>query len=146
MGSKKPSGNPTVARFSRVELELIDPSGEREHMLVNIVPDDQADFYSGDLGESTPLAEAILGKPAGATASYYANGLVRVTILNITASDQASTGEAAAHRKAAVQRAITDAERTNALIFSTTVSGKWGDYDSDGMIENWDNETPNDDK
>ena len=32
-----------------------------------------------------------------------------------------------------VQEAITDSERTNAVIFATSVDGKWGDYDADGL-------------
>ena len=135
---KEQAKSQTVARYTRVEIELIDPSGESERLVLTIVPDDQADFYAGDLGESTPLAAAILGKPAGTLASYYANGLTRVKILSVEAVDQSSAGESAAQRKAAVEQAITDAERTSALIFATAVDGKWGDYDADGMVANWD--------
>lgn len=127
-----------VARYTRVEIDLTNPSGECERMAFTIVPDDQADFYSGLLGESTPLAAAILGKPAGTLASYYANGMQRVKILSVAPINGAGAGEAAARRKAAVQEALTQAERTSALIYATSVDSKWGDYDADGMIEGWD--------
>lgn len=128
----------SIDRFTQVDLELIDPSGEIDRISVIIVPDDQADYYAGYLGESTPLARAILGKHAGTVASYYANGLIKVKILKVSVVGKTEPGQAAAQRKAAVQQAITDAERTNAMIFATSVAGKWGDYDADGMIEAWD--------
>jgi hypothetical protein len=126
-----------ATRYTLVEIELIDPSGEIDRFSITIVPDDQADFYGGYLGESTPLAEALMGRPAGAVASYYANGLFKVRIISVEVIELASTGQAAARRKAAVEEAITDAERTSAMIFATSVAGKWGDYDADGMIESW---------
>jgi hypothetical protein len=137
MAAKDPEPN-LVARYTRVEIDLTDPSGECERIAFTIVPDDQADFYSGLLGESTPLAAAILGKSAGMLASYYANGMQRVKILNVAPINGAGAGEAAARRKAAVQEALTQAERTSALIYATSVDSKWGDYDADGMIEGWD--------
>jgi hypothetical protein len=126
-----------VARYTRVEIDLIDPSGESERMSFCIVPDAQADFYAGFLGESTPLAQAIIGKTPDSQASYYANGLTRVKILSVTPVDRAEIGEAAEKRKAAVRAAVTQAERTSALIYATSVDSKWGDYDADGMIEGW---------
>jgi hypothetical protein len=134
---KKNPEHQVVARYTRVETDLIDSAGESEKLSFTVVPDEQADFSSGLLGENTPLASAIMGKPAGSPASYYANGLIRVKILSVTPIDHPNMGEGAARRKAAVEEAITQAERTSALIFSTSVAGKWGDYDADGMIEGW---------
>ena len=93
-------------------------------MIVNLVPEGEADFYSGYLGEHTPLAEAILGRPAGSLTSYYANGLQRVKILSVTPFDPDEARGAADDRKAAFQQAVTDAERTSAIVFASSYTGK----------------------
>jgi hypothetical protein len=120
-----------------VEIELTDQEGENERLSFDIVPEEQADFYSGLLGENTPLARAILGQRAGSQVYYEAAGICRVRILAVRPIQSPASGEAADRRKTAVEQAIKQVERTNALIFATTVEGKWGEYDADGMIENW---------
>lgn len=128
----------TVTLNTRVEIEWLDPDGENERLAFQIVPDAQADFYAGYLGISTPLAHAILGKTAGVSVLYETGSRIQqIRILSVTAGEEAQSGEAAARRKAAVQEAIIQVERTNALIFATSVESKWGDYDADGMIQGW---------
>jgi hypothetical protein len=126
-----------VKLFTHVEIELIDPSGESERMAFDIVPDEQADFYSGLLGESTPLARAILEQPVGSLARYDAGESCQVKILSARRIEPDLSGEAAARRKAAADEAFKQIERTSAMIFASTVEGKWGEYDADGMMEGW---------
>ena len=120
-----------------VEIELADPEGEVERLAFDLVPDEQADFYYGLLGISTPLAKAILGQRVGSVVNYRSGERYRVRILSVRPIDHENLGAAAERRKAA-QDAVKQAERTTALIFATSVDSKWGDYDADGMIENWD--------
>jgi hypothetical protein len=129
---------PKVKLYTHVEVEMIDASGESERLSFDIVPDEQADFYSGLLGEGTPLAQAILGQVAGGQARIQAGENCLVRILAVSPIEGNEAGEAAARRKAAAAEALKQAERTNAMIFASTVEGKWGEYDADGMMENWD--------
>ena len=120
-----------------VVVELITSSGENERLEFDIVPDQLADFASGYLSESTPLAKAIWKKPAGAILPYRQGDIVRLRILSVRASETAPTAESAQQREAAARKAVADVERTNAIIFASSFSGKWGDYDPEGM-EHWD--------
>jgi hypothetical protein len=137
-GQKSPPITLKVKLFTHVEVEMIDASGESERLTFDIVPDEQADFYSGLLGEGTPLAQAILGQVAGDQVRYQAGETCLVRVLAVSPIEKTEAGEAAARRKAAAAEALKQAERTNAMIFATTVEGKWGEYDADGMMENWD--------
>jgi hypothetical protein len=127
-----------VALRTHVEIELIDSTGTSERLTFDLVPDEQADFYSGLLGESTPLAQAILGQVEGSLVPYLASDVRQVRIMTVGPSAIQMPEQAATRRKAAAQKALKQAERTNAMIFATSVEGKWGDYDADGMMENWD--------
>jgi hypothetical protein len=126
-----------VALGTHVEIELIDPSGESERLAFDVVPDDQADFRSGLSGEGTPLGRAILGRRVGEQMIYKAAEVLKVRIISIDPVASQPSDEAAARRKEAVQEAATQIERTNAMIFATTVEGKWGGYDADGMMKDW---------
>jgi hypothetical protein len=119
-----------------VELELIDQLGRVEKMAVQIVDEKAADFKSGYLGSSTPLAQVILGQPAGKTLPYRVGDLRAVHVLSITTGANQPPENAAAMREAAIKRAVSEMDRTNAVLFAASFSGKWGDYDPDG-IEKW---------
>jgi hypothetical protein len=119
-----------------VELELIDLEGRSEAMSVNIVEDQAADFRAGFLGIGTPLAGAILGQPAGKTLAYQSGDLRAVKIKSIRVSTVEPEGNAAAQRDVVIKKAVADSDRTNAVLFASSFSGKWGDYDPQGM-ENW---------
>ncbi|MBN2550807.1 MAG: GreA/GreB family elongation factor [Anaerolineales bacterium] len=136
-----PDASPQVVDLNtHVEIELVNQAGESEHLAFDLVSDDRADFYSGLLGVSTPLAQAILGQTAGSLAPYHAADIRQVRILAVTAISQAASSEPAMRRQEAVQEALKQVERTNAMIFASTVEGKWGEYDADGMMENWDDD------
>jgi hypothetical protein len=46
--------------------------------------------------------------------------------------------EAASQREAEYRQALADFEKRNAATFAASFSGKWGDYDPDG-VEKWEN-------
>jgi hypothetical protein len=115
-----------------VELEVRYEDGETERLSLDVVSDSAADFERGFLGESTPLAKAILGQAAGSDAAY-PGGTVRV--LAVSPSQNAAPTDAAKRREETIQKAVRDSERTNQVLFASSFSGKWGDYDPDGLKE-----------
>ena len=135
------STNPglTAQIGTHVVVELIAASGASERVEFDIVPDPLADFASGFLGEGTPLAKAIWRKPAGAGLPYRQGDIVRLRVLSVTASQATPTAESAQQREAAARKAIADVERTNAILFASSFSGKWGNYDPEG-IEHWEDD------
>ncbi len=137
-----PSSNPPtrVALRQRVQIELVSRSGESEILEFEIVPDKEADFYSGFLSENTPMARAILGQAEGSTVAYSVGDGKEIHILSVatgTRQDAAQAAEAVARRKAAVEEARRQSDRTNAIIFASSFEGKWGGYDADSIDEDW---------
>ena len=124
-----------------VEITYTD---EQERLQFVIVPDDQSDFARGFLGEGTPLAQALLGHAAGETIPYRAGDARSVQILAISPAPSHSPDEdVAARREEKMRQAVEQAQRSDAMIFASSFSGKWGDYDPKG-IEQWDSELPED--
>lgn len=124
-----------------VEVELVDVHGGVQHLTLNLVPDSQADFAQGFLGESTPLARAIQGAVAGSEVPYPVADIVKVRVLSVGRSTNLPSPDASARREAAIRRAEAEIQRRNAISFASSFSGKWGDYDPDG-IEKWEVESP----
>ena len=123
---------------TQVELELLTRSGAREHLAFDLVPDPQADIQAGFLGESTPLAKAILGESAGIVIPYFTDEFQGVEILSITESTRKPPSDASAQREAKVQAAKEQIEFTNAVLFAASVDTKWGEYDADGLdFDQW---------
>lgn len=118
---------------AHVELELIDEQGRREPLAVDIVKAQAANLAQGFLGANTPLAKAIRGLAAGAEAPYAMGDIRLVRIVSVAPSQIVAPADAKERREAALQKALQDAERTNAEIFASSFSGKWGDYDPQGM-------------
>ncbi len=116
-----------------VEMELIDGEGRCEPLAVDIVKAQAADLAQGFLGANTPLARAIRGLAAGSDAPYVMGDIRRVRIVRVTPSQVVAPADAKERREAVLQKALSDAERTNAEIFASSFSGKWGDYDPQGM-------------
>jgi hypothetical protein len=136
---EQPNLQDKVTLHSQVEIELTCQTGN-ERITITIVPDDQADFSGGYLSDSTPLAKAILGHNAGEILPYHAGDVQLIEILSISERKELKNADHAANRKEAARKALHQIERTNALIFASSFSGKWGDYDPDG-IQNWENDT-----
>ena len=119
--------------WTRVQLALLTRSGEKEDLTFTLVPDKEADFYAGFLGLGTPLAKAILGRTAGTTAPYPLGDYIAVRILSVSPSRELSAGDGAAKRQAEAREALNQINRMDAMIFASTVEGKWGDYDPDAI-------------
>jgi hypothetical protein len=120
-----------------VELELVDEQGQCEPMAVDIVKAQAADLAQGFLGANTPLARALRGQTAGSEAPYVMGDIRRVRILRVTPSQTIAPADAKERRAAVLQKALSDAERTNAEMFAASFSSKWGDYDPQGIAD-WD--------
>jgi len=111
-------------------------SNESEQISFVIVPDDQADFSAGFLGEGTQLAQAVLGERIGGPIPYFSGDARSVQILSIEETNLSPEGNQAERRAQTLRSALDQVERTNAMIFASSFSGKWGDYDPDGL-KNW---------
>jgi hypothetical protein len=126
----------TVHVGTHVVVELLDRDGRIERLEVDIVPDRMADLASGFLGEGTPLARALAHQPAGALVPYRQADIVQVRVVSVTAATSTASDQESL-REAMVRKAVEAAERTNAILFASSFTGKWGDYEPEGM-DNWD--------
>lgn len=118
-----------------VEVELIDDRGQSEALAFDIVPEQAADFDAGRLGENTPLAHVILGEATGSLIPYSLGDIQSVRILQIQPGRTEALEDTAAQREASLQKALNAIARTDAAIFASSFSGKWGDYDPGGLEE-----------
>jgi hypothetical protein len=121
--------------YSLVTLDLIDRSGQVERLTLQIVPDDYADFSQGFLGQGTPLACAIQGKRPGSIVPYSVGDLLQVHILDVRPALSAPPPDIKSRRQEILHKAVENAERTSAIIFASSYTGKWGDYDPSTIEE-----------
>lgn len=126
---------PQVGVGTHVKVELIDEQGGREDHEFDIVPDKAADVGRGLLSADAPLVRAIRGKFEGAVVDYHMGDIRRVHIVAVEPGQADSLPDAAARRQAVLDEARRKAERTNADMFASSFSGKWGDYNTDDMSE-----------
>lgn len=134
------SPRPSLAAVgTHVTLELITEVGDSEQLEFDLVPDRSADFSNGFLGESTPLAQAILGQPVGRPLLYQ-NADIRAVRIVAIAPSQAVPEDAEARRQETLRKAVRQSDATNAILFASSFSGKWGDYDPTGLDEDPDGE------
>ena len=122
-----------VALGTRVEVEMITEHGERERLIFDLVPDRVADFDQGFLGASTPLAGAIMGRPAGSLVPYRVGDMTEVRILSVVLSERRAPEDAAGAREARTQEAVDQAKLDEMVQLALTVNVKWGDYDPEGI-------------
>lgn len=114
----------------QVEIELIAKSGDNERMTLEIVRDAAADLDNGLLGTSTPLAKVLLGKFVGDTVAYHMGDIERVKIITLRKGQAAADPTAAERRQALVDQAVEKAQQTDAEIFASSFTSKWGGYDN----------------
>ncbi len=124
---------PVAILGAQVEVELVDNAGERERMTFTLVPDNAADFANGLLGENTPLAKAIWGRPADSIVPYRAGDMKEARVLAVIPGTTEAK-DLSERRAATRENMIRDADKTDTLIFSTAAGSKWGDYDP-GKLE-----------
>ena len=117
----------------QVELDLINRAGSREHLKVVIVKDESADFAQGYLGENTTLAKALLGEKKGTTIPYLKDDILGIEILSVTKPADEPAEDVAEKRKAMMKKTRQEVEDTNAMVFASSFSGKWGDYDPESI-------------
>ena len=129
--------SPPVKVGTHVVVDLIDESGGREQLALDVVADDAADFDAGLLGIGTLLGKAIAGRRAGSTVAYRMGDLREVLIVSVRPATAPAAGDAAERRQASLDKAAQEIAKTNAQIFASTFEGKWGGYNPDGM-EHWD--------
>lgn len=118
-----------VALGTHVTVELIDRDGNAEEMEFDLAPEAGADLESGFLGANTPLARAIMGRPAGASVPYRMGDLEEVRIVAVERSRRTADPSAAAAREAAAKEAADRAALEETIQLALTFSSKWGDYD-----------------
>ena len=126
-----------IGLFMRVSLELV--GEENELLTVVIVPDASANFSKGLLGESTALAKTILGAQVGHTLAYNQGDLKAVRILSVEPAPEVDPLAAARQRREEAARTEEEIAARNAAAFAASFSGKWGDYDPDGVAQWQDN-------
>jgi hypothetical protein len=136
--------SPPVKIGTHIVIDLIDESGNREQLELDVVADSAADFDAGLLGIGTPLGKAIAGRRAGSVAPYARGDLRQVAIVEVRPATAAPPPDAAERRQAALDKAAQDIAKTNAQIFASTFEGKWGGYNPEGM-DHWDDEAGEDD-
>lgn len=118
---------------SHVTLNLLDRIGNKERMEFDIVPDDSADYIHGFLGESTPIAKVLLGERASSVIPYLKEDILAIEILSVAPSTIKPPKNTKEKRQSKMDKAIREVEHTNAVVFASSFSGKWGDYDPDSL-------------
>ena len=117
-----------------VVLDLVGPDGT-ERLELDIVKDDYADFRQGFLGLSAPLAKAIQNCRAGRVIPYRVGGNKEIRLLSVSPSEKAPDKDIAQRREDTLRKAVDQSDRMNAVLFASSFSGKWGDYDPTGFGE-----------
>ncbi len=133
--ANSPSSTIKVWTGRHVELALKYQTSETEQVSLDVVADQSADFDHGFLGESTPLAKAIMGRQAGEVVPYRAGDIVEVRILSVSAELSAQPEDLSRRREETERRAIRHSDHTSAVIYASSMNSKWGDYDPDGLKE-----------
>jgi hypothetical protein len=124
-----------IAVGSEVAVEFVDREGNKEKLMFVIVEDKSADFSLGYLSESTPLAKALMGEKAGTILPYLKDDILSIEILTVTRSKDKPPEGAAEKREEMMQKALREVQDTNAIVFASSFSGKWGDYDPDSITK-----------
>ena len=129
--------NLVIAIGCHVELNLLTREGERDRLNVDIVLDEAADFSQGFLGAGTPLAKILLGEKAGTVIPYLKDDIYAIEVLSVTPSTVEPPNDIDKVRKANLARTIHEVEHTNAVVFASSFSGKWGDYDPGSLPDDY---------
>jgi hypothetical protein len=126
---------------THVVIELLLVEGV-ERLEFDLVTEEAADFHAGFLSVDTPLGQAILGEKPGITVPYFSEDTLAIRLLEVGPARLPPPAGLQARRQENLRKAIDASDRTNAMLFASSFSGKWGDYDPSGFIE----ETPGPDQ
>jgi hypothetical protein len=127
--------NLIISTGCHVELYLITRDGKRDKLNIDIVPDEIADFSQGFLGAGTPLARILMGEKAGTVIPYLKDDIHAIEVLSVSVSTTEPPKDIDKVRKANMARTIHEVEHTSAVVFASSFSGKWGDYDPGSLPE-----------
>lgn len=133
-GKSSPKSAQRAGAGKHVIVELVTGTGS-ERLEFEIVPNTYADFDKGFLGAGTPLAKAIENLSAGQAAPYHIDDVRLVRVILVEPAKSTLQKDVAARREETYRKAVEQSDRTNAMIFASSFSGKWGDYDPTGFVE-----------
>ncbi len=133
--SASESASNQVGLGSRVSIELLDAQGRTEPVQFVLVPDDAADIAADLISIASPLGQAVRGRFEGDVVAYEMGDVRSIRIVSVSASEQSIDHDAAKRRQAVLEEARRKSERTNADMFASSFSGKWGDYSTDEIEE-----------
>jgi hypothetical protein len=74
-----------------------------------------------------------MGEKAGTTIPYLKDDILSIQILSVTRPTHKPPEDAAEKREAMMQKTLREVQDTNAIVFASSFSGKWGDYDPDSI-------------
>ncbi|MGE5124449.1 MAG: hypothetical protein ACM3H7_08015 [Acidobacteriaceae bacterium] len=134
----------TIDIGCHVDLNLVDRHGVKEGLGIDIVVDEAADFAHGFLGVSTPLAKVLLGEKAGTVIPYLKDDISAIEVLRVSPSTSKPSEKATEQRRARLKEITREVEHTSAVVFASSFSGKWGDYDPDSLLDEEDKEEETD--
>jgi hypothetical protein len=125
--------NPAIAVGCHVELNLVNREGTKDHLSIDIVSDEMADFSQGFLGSGTTLAKILMGEKAGIVIPYLKDDIYAIEVLSVSPSLVKPADDTMEKRQARLNQALREVEHTNAVVFASSFTGKWGDYDPDSL-------------
>ncbi len=131
-----------ISTGCQVEVNLVDRAGNKEKCRFTIVTDELADYQTGYLGESTALARTLIGEKEGIIIPYLKGDIHAIEILSVTKSMEQLSRDMVSERVAKKRKTIREIENTNAVVFASSFSGKWGDYDPDSIPKEDEQEKP----
>lgn len=131
---------PQVWKGYRVAIELLNTDGSREKMAFQIVEDALADFTHGFVGESTPIAQALLGHVTGDRVNYSVDDIAEIHVLGVELAETGPDESVIARREATLRKALRQSELANLIAFAASFNSKWGDYDPQSLTDEWENE------
>jgi hypothetical protein len=123
----------TVQSGCCVKMEMLYRSGNREHITLDIVPDEKADYENGFIGISTPLAKALIGEKSGYFIPYFTQELKAIQIISIKKSSRTPETNKSSTRTESIKEMVKKIEFRDAVLFASSTETKWGSYDTDGL-------------
>ncbi len=120
---------------SRVSVELVNANGTGEPYMFVLAPDEGADITADLISTESPLGQAVRGRFEGDVVPYAMGDVRSVRIIAVADAELTIDSDAAERRQAVLDEARRKAERTNAELFASSYSGKWGDYNTDEVDE-----------
>jgi hypothetical protein len=123
----------SVKLGDQVEIQVFYRSGHKEKLVLDLVKDSEADINQGYLGESTPIATAILDEPPGTIVPFFTPELLAIEILSVQEASRQPDPDVSKRRKQSLKDTLNRIEFRDAILFASSTETKWGQYDPDGL-------------